>query len=85
MADSARTRTLRLVHPEQGPLPGPITIDTGLDEGSPEGIKDGALKIENADGSVTYDLAPKPSQENINGDFYRNLASEIDEGEDWIE
>jgi len=77
-----RPSALKLVQPENA-LPGPASVDVppqGPD--SPVSVKDGVLSIEHPDGAVTIDFNPDLSNpdKKISGDFYANLAGEIDEG-----
>ncbi|HTE39067.1 MAG TPA: ATP synthase F0 subunit B, partial [Reyranella sp.] len=78
----AAPTTLRLVDPEQPEETlSPREID--LDEGRTNVvIEDGVARIENSDGSVTFDENPDLSEtEPDESDFYRNLANEIDESD----
>lgn len=84
MAPTARTRSLRLVEPEpEGGLDESVTFDVDLGEIAPGvSIKDGALLVENQDGSATVDFNPDLSDPDKGGskDFYGNLANKLDEG-----
>lgn len=79
MAQSARTRVLRLVDgvPAPDPLPGPITLDTAEPVPGIK-IKDGAVSIDQPDGSVEIDFNPDLSDKKDSKDFFGNLASKIE-------
>src|SRR5215469_10388268 len=89
--NSARTRSLRLVHPKEpfpdfftggAPIKGPVTIDLSKkDDGPTTASVTSPSKTENGDGSVTIDFNPQISAPDLQGGFYENLALKIDPGE----
>ena len=79
----AAPTTLRLVDPEQ-PEKKLSSTEIDLDEGSHAITFDdnGVARIENADGSVTFDENPDRNTAEIDeDDFYRNLANDIGDEE----
>lgn len=83
MVRSVNTGSIRLPDPndQQNPFALPSTIDLGPNNGSPSTtIENGVGKTENPDGSVVIDFSPK-TKANKSGDWFANLATEIDEGE----
>lgn len=83
MVRSVNTGSIRLVDPNDKPNPFtlPSTIDLGQDNGgSNTTIENGTAKIENPDGSLTIDFAPKTLRTS-KGEWFANLAEEIDDGE----
>ena len=82
MARSVNTGSIRLVDPDTpNPFSLPSTIDLGQEDGeSGTVLQDGAAKTENPDGSLTIDFSPK-SLKQSKGDWFANLADEIDSGE----
>src|ERR1700685_763294 len=81
MVRSVNTGSIRLVDPEQGnPFSLPSTVDIGQNNGGGTTIDNGVGKTENPDGSLTLDFSPK-SQKQPKGDWFTNLAEEIDDGE----
>jgi hypothetical protein len=71
--------TLRIVDPEkpQDEL-APATFDLGEGDSAVKINADGVAVIENADGSVTFDENPdRSATKQDEGDFYRNIASDI--------
>src|SRR5882672_12516379 len=83
MVRSVNTGSIRLLDPEK---PNPFSMPSTVDIGSPDTIsggttmENGASKTENPDGSLTIDFAPK-SQKQVKGDWFANLADQIDAGE----
>lgn len=79
----AAPTTLRLVDPEQ-PAPPlvPSVVDVPDDNPSVT-FHNGALKVVHDDGSATIDFNPDlaDADQPDEGDFYRNIAGEIDDGE----
>src|SRR6185436_12020681 len=71
--------SLRIVDPEkpQDEL-APATFDLGEGDSAVKINADGVAVIENADGSVTFDENPdRSATKQDEGDFYRNIASDI--------
>lgn len=66
--------------PGQNPFAAPSVVDISQQDNTPT-MSNGVKQIKNADGSITFDFAPKSSAEDNGNDFYRNLAEEIDEAE----
>jgi hypothetical protein len=82
MVRSVNTGSIRLLdQPKENPFSLPSTIDLGQDSGDTQTIiENGASKTENPDGSLTIDFSPK-TQKQSRGDWFANLAEEIDAGE----
>jgi hypothetical protein len=83
MVRSVNTGSIRLVDPNESknPFSLPSTIDLGPNNGDINTtMQDGAAKIENPDGSLTIDFAPKTAKQS-KGDWDANLALEIDPAE----
>jgi hypothetical protein len=79
----AAPTTLRLVDPvEPADALEPREIDLGDSDTTVVIDENGVARIENQDGSVTFDENPDLNAAEIDGeDFYRNLANEIDDAE----
>ncbi len=81
MVRSVNTGSIRLLDPETS---NPFSVSSTIDIGSPDTnkttIQNGASKTENPDGSLTIDFSPK-SQKQAKGDWFANLADQIDSGE----
>jgi hypothetical protein len=72
--------------PLDDPLPQVIHFPTPFERTNQEqdpdvSFEDGAIKVNNADGSTTIDFNPDRKEVDPGGDFNRNLAFEMDEGE----
>ncbi len=81
MVRQVNTGTIRLVDdPAPNPFSLPSTVDLDQSQGSPTTIENGVAKTENPDGSLSIDFSPKAAKE-TKGDWYANLADEIDQGE----
>src|SRR5215510_7191248 len=82
MPESLRTRVIPLFdQPVEGePLP---AIEIALTDEKTEGVtfEDGALKVEQPDGSLIIDLNPDLSGQNKDGDWDENLALKIEPAE----
>ena len=79
----AAPTTLRLVDPEQ-PKERLAPAEIDLDEGTSAITfdEDGVARIENSDGSVTFDENPDRNTAEVDeNDFYRNLANDIGDEE----
>lgn len=76
-----RVHSLRLLPPEESPLPGPIDVDVGESKKQSTKSQDGTLTTEHNDGSATIDFSPGVTQVKNSGRFNRNIASEIDQDE----
>jgi hypothetical protein len=84
MVRSVNTGTIRLDDPkQQNPFTLPSTVN--LPQPAPNGamtIENGIGKTEHPDGSLTVDFSPKATQaKGKSGDWFGNLADEIDAGE----
>jgi hypothetical protein len=78
----ASSTTLRIVDPaDPSPFLNPATYDIGEGTSNVSFGADGIAKIEHDDGSVTFETGRKKPPMGDKGDFYRNLADEIDEME----
>src|SRR5262245_25710731 len=85
MAQSARTRSLRLVSPTPelaGMGLDPVNIDLDTNPDVIREITQNVEKVENGDGSATFDFNPQVSAPDLlQGGHFENLALRIDEGE----
>ena len=81
MARDVNTGSIRLFDPERpNPFSTSSVIDLAQHQASNTTMENGTAKIENPDGSLTIDFAPKtPAKKG--GDWFENLADEIDDGE----
>lgn len=81
MARSVSTGTIRLIEPDKdNPFKTSSTVDLG-GGGAKSTMEGGVQRTENADGSATFDFAPKTQPKSTKAAWFDNIADEIDEGE----